>query len=181
MAKKSLIETTCFPLRLRIADVWHNLPFVMQMQRQTYWCWAAVATSVSLFYDSASNWTQCLVANGELGRTDCCQSGGANPRCNDTGIYVSSLQLVGHFDHEVNSPVTFAEIQGEVDASRPLCAGIVWSGGMGHFVAIVGYFVPGEWIEVKDPDGTITRMPYATFQTSYQGSGTWTDSYFTQP
>ena len=49
-----------------------TLPFTMQVQTQSNWCWAATATSVSLFYTSSSTWTQCTVANGELNLTDCC-------------------------------------------------------------------------------------------------------------
>ena len=46
------------------------LKFTMQQQEQTNWCWAAASTSVSHFYDSSSAWTQCKVANTQLGRMD---------------------------------------------------------------------------------------------------------------
>jgi hypothetical protein len=37
-----------------------NLPFTAQTQTRCNWCWAAVATSVGLFYGTG-NWTQCGV------------------------------------------------------------------------------------------------------------------------
>ena len=45
---------------------WHRLDFSMHHQQQTNWCWAAVSTSVALFFNPSSGWTQCAVANGEL-------------------------------------------------------------------------------------------------------------------
>src|SRR3954447_18371272 len=54
--------------------------FAMQPQEQTEWCWAAVSTSVAVFFGSGS-WTQCQVASGELHPIDCCgadASGGCN-------------------------------------------------------------------------------------------------------
>ncbi len=74
---------------------WHRLDFWMQHQQQTNWCWAAVATSVSHFFNPASTWTQCAVANGELNRNDCCGSGASGP-CNVYGFLGSSLTRVGH-------------------------------------------------------------------------------------
>jgi hypothetical protein len=44
---------------------WHRLDFTMQHQQQTNWCWAAVSTSVALFYDPVSTWTQCAVASAK--------------------------------------------------------------------------------------------------------------------
>src|SRR5918911_1240122 len=86
--------------------VWHDwfriqhrlLPFNMQPQQQTNWCWAATSTSVDHYYDPGSGWTQCGVADGELGRTDCCGAGAAGP-CNVYGTLDTSLQRVGNFDH----------------------------------------------------------------------------------
>ncbi|MEX2552467.1 MAG: hypothetical protein WD627_05655 [Actinomycetota bacterium] len=38
-----------------------TLPFDMQLQTQSNWCWAATAASVSLYYWPWSGWTQCKV------------------------------------------------------------------------------------------------------------------------
>ena len=47
---------------------WHRIPFVMQHQQQTQWCWAAVSVSVSHYYSPWSGWTQCAMVNAELVR-----------------------------------------------------------------------------------------------------------------
>src|SRR5204863_1759343 len=78
---------------------WHRLDFSMQHQQQTNWCWAAVSTSVALFFNPSSGWTQCAVANGELNRNDCCGAGASGP-CNVYGYLDTALTRVGHLDHK---------------------------------------------------------------------------------
>jgi hypothetical protein len=158
---------------------WHRLDFMMQYQQQTNWCWAAVATSVALFYDPASTWTQCAVANGELGRSDCCGTGASGP-CNVYGFLGSSLTRVGHLDHSTGSTTSFAGTAAEIDGGRPLCLRTAWSGGGAHFLAIIGYRTLGNMLAVDDPWYGKSDVAYGTFTTSYQGSGSWTHSYFTQ-
>lgn len=157
---------------------WHRLDFWMQHQQQTNWCWAAVATSVSHFFNPASTWTQCAVANGELNRNDCCGSGASGP-CNVYGFLGSSLTRVGHHDHTTSGTATFAQVQAEVDGGRPLCARTAWSGGGAHFLAIIGYRSLGQMLAVDDPWYGKSDVSYTTFLTSYQGSGSWTHSYYT--
>jgi Papain-like cysteine protease AvrRpt2/Repeat of unknown function (DUF346) len=157
----------------------NQLTFTMQHQQQTNWCWAAVATSVSLFCDPASTWTQCTVANAELSRTDCCGDGASGP-CNVYGFLDTSLTTVGHLDHWTGSSSTFAELRTEIDAGRPLCARTAWSGGGAHFLAIIGYRILQEMLAVDDPWYGKSDVSFATFGSSYQGTGTWTHSYFTR-
>ena len=207
-APASMIEATLTPLRLAATDAaplaeqvpdflrsiidwrdiiawilrlfrWHRLDFAMQHQQQTNWCWAAVATSVALFYDPASTWTQCGVANGELSRNDCCGAG-ANGPCNVYGFLDSSLTRVGHLDHMTGSSSTFAQVQTEINGGRPLCARTAWAGGGAHFLAIIGYRIRNNMLAVDDPWYGKSDVTYATFNSSYQGSGSWTHSYFTR-
>ena len=58
-----------------------NIGLRMQYQETTEWCWMAVATSVSHFYNPASTWTQCQVmtvvghnVNGFPADTSACPS-----------------------------------------------------------------------------------------------------------
>lgn len=58
-----------------------NIGLRMQYQETTEWCWMAVATSVSHFYNPASTWTQCQVmtvvghnVNGFPSDTSACPS-----------------------------------------------------------------------------------------------------------
>src|SRR6185437_3941217 len=82
--------------RYRIADLidilrlidelfWDRLDLHVPYQQESNWCWAATADGVAHFYDSSSTWTQCAIANSELGRTDCCGTGASGP-CNVYGF-----------------------------------------------------------------------------------------------
>jgi peptidoglycan hydrolase-like protein with peptidoglycan-binding domain len=156
------------------------LKFTMQQQEQTNWCWAAVSTSVSHFYDTSSSWTQCKVANTQLGRTDCCGTGGSG-ECNVYGYLDKGLVEVGRFDHLQNGTIGFEDLQNEMIASRPLGIRVAWAGGGAHFIAAIGV-EEGDLVLVGDPgSGTNSLVAYTTLKTSYNGSGTWTHSFFTKP
>jgi Papain-like cysteine protease AvrRpt2 len=159
---------------------WDRLSFQMQPQQQTNWCWAAVSTSVALYYDAASTWTQCSVANGELSRSDCCGSGAATA-CNVYGYLASALQRVGHLDHWDGNAAVFQTVDDEVDAGRPIGIRVAWSGGGAHFLAIIGYLEDTQnYVAVDDPIYGKSDVTYDTLKTSYQGSGTWTHTYYTK-
>jgi peptidoglycan hydrolase-like protein with peptidoglycan-binding domain len=158
---------------------YYVLKLTMQQQEQSNWCWAAVSASVSHFYDPSSSSTQCKVANAQLGRTDCCGAGGAGA-CNVYGYLDQGLLEVGHFDRLQNGTTTYGVLQSEMIASRPLGIRIAWLGGGAHFIAAIGA-EEGDLVLVGDPgSGTNSLVDYTTLQTSYNGSGAWTHSYFTK-
>ena len=155
--------------------------FSMQHQQQSNWCWAATATSVALFYEPASGWTQCKVANSELGRTDCCGTG-ASGACNVYGFLDQALTVVGRLDHWVGGTATVAQIETEVTFARPLGIRVAWSGGGAHFLCIMGQYGVGgvDYVTVDDPIYGRSDVNYTTLQTAYQGSGSWTHTYYTK-
>jgi hypothetical protein len=179
----SVIEITRAPLRpkARVAKTtgpqWHRLHFFLQHQHHSNWCWAALATSVALYFRPASTWTQCAVANGELRRKDCCGKR-AGRLCNVYGHLQISLKIVDHLDHRVHGTATFGQVQREVDGGRPLGVRTAWSGGGAHFLAIIGYDVPLQMLCVDDPLFGKSDVDYSTFCADYHDSGTWTDSYY---
>lgn len=157
-----------------------QLAFNMQAQTQSNWCWAATATSVSHFYWFISSWTQCRVANDELGHNDCCN----NPvpsACNVPWYLDRALTRTNNFV-SVTRPASFQQIRDEIDAGRPVGARIGWSGGGGHFMVIYGYsLVAGvEYFDIDDPIYGKSHLTVSDFSSNYQGSGTWTDTYFTK-
>jgi hypothetical protein len=165
-----------------VKDQSHRLDFRMQHQRHSNWCWAAVSTSVALFYQPAGKWTQCAVANNELGRKDCCRTG-AGGKCNMIGHLQDSLTVVGHATTPpfVVGAVGFDRAQAEIDGGRPLGARTQWAGSkIGHFVTIVGYHRAVELLTVDDPLYGRSHVDYRTFCTDYRGSGSWTHSYYTK-
>lgn len=157
-----------------------QLNFNMQAQTQTNWCWAATSTSVSHFYWLWSTWTQCLVANGELGFSNCCNSS-VPSACNVPWYLDRALTRTNNFV-SITGQVSFASVRAEIDAGRPVGARIGWSGGGGHFMVIYGYsWIAGaEYFDIDDPIYGKSHLSVSDFASNYQGSGTWTHTYFTK-
>jgi hypothetical protein len=159
---------------------WHRLDFMMQQQHEPYWCWAAVATSVSLYYDPASTWTQCSVVNRQLGRRDCCRHGNGSA-CNIPGSGTQALTLVGRLRQHLFTAATFNQVTAEIDAGQPLGIRIVWSGGSAaHILAIAGYYTRHNMIALEDPLYGSSDADYDVFPASYQSGAVWAESYLTQ-
>lgn len=158
-----------------------QLAFSMQAQTESNWCWAATATSVSHFYWLWSNWTQCRVANGELGHSDCCNSS-VPSACNVPWYLDRALTRTDNFVSMTAGQAGFAQVRAEIDAGRPVGARIGWSGGGGHFMVIYGYsLVAGvEYVDIDDPIYGKSHLTVADFAGNYQGSGSWTHTYFTK-
>lgn len=156
------------------------LAFNIQAQTQTNWCWAATSVSVSRFYWTGSAWTQCQVASSELGRTDCCNSPVPSP-CNVPWYLDRALTRTNNFV-SLTGQLTFAQVKAEIDAGRPVGARVGWSGGGGHFMVIYGYRTVGltRYFDIADPIYGNSSPTVTTFSTNYQGSGTWTHSYYTK-
>jgi Papain-like cysteine protease AvrRpt2 len=159
---------------------WRRLTFAMQAQLQSQWCWAANSTSVSHYYDSASPWTQCSVVNAELNQTTCCVDGSTS-QCNQPWYLDLALTRTGNFASVTGGTATMAQIQTEILKGRPVGARIGWSGGGGHFVMIAGYRCDAVgYFDIRDPIYGSSDVAVATFTTSYQGSGSWTHTYYTE-
>jgi Papain-like cysteine protease AvrRpt2 len=167
-----------------IYDNWFVVPpsirlnFNMEMQQQSNWCWAATSKSVAAYYDPATTWTQCRVADAEKGQTTCCVNG-ASAACNAYGTLDTSLTTVGHLDHMVGAQVPYSDVIAQMRAGRPVGARTAWSGGGAHFVCLIGTLA-GDMYAVDDPISGKSDVTEAAFKTSYLASGTWTHTYFTR-
>jgi hypothetical protein len=163
--------------------LWDRLAFTMQRQQQTNWCWAAVAASVAQYYDPGTRWTQCLVANAQWFRTDCCGGGAAGP-CNEYGWLDRALGAVGHLTRVEGGTSTFAVIDAEIAAGRPVGIRVAWRGGGAHFVAIYGtgeLMATGHYVAVDDSIYGKSDHTWADLCTSYRGDGDrWTTTFFTK-
>jgi len=158
-----------------------QLAFNMQMQTQSNWCWAATATSVSHFYWWWSTWTQCRVANGELDHSDCCNTP-VPSACNVPWYLDRALTRTHNFVSIMDGQATFQAVKSEIDAGRPVGARIGWNGGGGHFMVIYGYsrVFGHEYFDIDDPIYGKSHLAVSDFASNYQGSGTWTHTYFTK-
>jgi len=153
------------------------LGFTMQQQQQTQWCWAAVSVSVNLYYHPASGQTQCAVANTAMGQTTCCADG-STAQCNQPWFLDQALQIVANLNAVTGGKAAFTSGQTEINGCRPLCLRIGWNGGGGHFVAIYGFRRKN--ISIGDPWYGNSVVAYSSFPSTYQGGGSWTDSYTTK-
>lgn len=165
----------------KIIPIWVRLDFTMQAQLQTQWCWAATSVSVSRFYQPGSTWTQCELVNEIRGQTTCCTDG-SSAACNQPNVLTTPLEEVDCLDRWQGGSVDWSTITGEIDAGRPLAFRIGWNGGGGHFAVIEGYQRIGEqWVAVDDPWYGASDVAVSTLTGgSYQGSGTWSHTYFTE-
>lgn len=158
-----------------------QLSFTMQKQMQDEWCWAAVSVSVCLFYSPISSWTQCSIVCAELGVPTCCTDG-STPNCDRSWTLNTALARTGNLNTWTAGTLSSADIQSELAADRAIGCRIGWSSGGGHFVALTGYEDDGttEIVVIDDPWYGRSQIPLKDFTTSYQSTGTWTHSYYTQ-
>jgi cation transport regulator ChaB len=156
------------------------LPFNMQAQTQSNWCWAATATSVSRYYSFFSPWTQCKVASDELGLT-CCTTP-VPGACNVPWYLDKALTRTNNFVSFQGSTVTWNTVKSQLQNGLVVGARIGWSGGGGHFMVLHGVSSIGvtKYLHIDDPIYGKSVLTYQQFATNYQGSGTWTHTYFTK-
>jgi hypothetical protein len=131
------------------------LPFTIQPQECTEWCWAAVVSSVAVFVDSAQQPAQCEVLDREAFSPNdpspgCCQAGnrcngsGTNKVCNRTGSIGLALEDYGLTRNpaaHVPSATDFVTITQQID----LCCVVVFElvdrvhPQVAHVVVVTGY------------------------------------------
>lgn len=162
-----------------------TLALTIPQQLQTNWCWVAVGSGISNFYDGVTR-TQCSVVNLVFETihppftVNCCDpANGSVLPCNGESGADQALDHPTHHFAGNTGPLTDAAVAGEINAGHPIAAEIAWSGGGAHFVAITGYTtlrtapaVPS-LIQIQDPASGMEWVSPTTFRTAYQGLGTW--------
>jgi hypothetical protein len=161
-----------------------RLTFKIQHQEQTEWCWAAVAASVQQYFEPATEpaleLKQCAIADMVLHTNLCCPY----PEfCNQPAALETALKKIHKWRKSLNpdpltgpGTLTFAEVQREIDRGRPVCVGIRWYQGGGHFVVIRGYRVlasGAQQLYIADPDNPSNLVDFYEFTNAYYGEGTW--------
>ena len=163
------------------------LDFAMQQQTLENWCWAAVAASVTTYFqrvDPADVASQCQIVQGCLaaqtpvGAPDC-----RNEACNQTFYLEKALGAVHHLDGSAFSLYPTYDSIASVIMNRRTPIGVrLARGAFGHFVLIVGFdddngaqdlFVADP---LYSPSQYSYRIPYNTL--CRQADGTvWTHTY----
>jgi hypothetical protein len=147
-------------------------------QRQELWCWAACATAVSTFYDWASPWTQCSVANATLAMNTCCQG---DPACVQTANVYEALEHTGNLLSRLAKPIARRRLVRQLRSGRPVVVRVQLE--LGHFLVIDGYRSWGaRRIRVHDPAYPRTvELTLADLRDAYDARGLWTHTYETRP
>ena len=155
------------------------LPFDIEFQKQSQWCWAATAKSVSYFYSRLSTWTQCKIAGDELTKS-CCN----NPLpvgCDEQWYLDRALARTNNFT-AITGTVSWQEIDSQLKKGIVLCARVEWHGGGGHFMVIHGTSSNGitKYLHIDDPIHGKSVPAYDKFLNDYLGLGSWTHTYYTK-
>ncbi|WOE78376.1 papain-like cysteine protease family protein [Pseudomonas protegens] len=151
-----------------------RLNFSVQPQTQSNWCWAALSASVGNYYGTGS-WTQCGVANAELGRNSCCSQPGP---CNVYGYLDSALRTTRSYGGMRENRMQMPAIENQLGMGRPVGLRCAWYGGGAHFLTIYG--TDGSYILVADSIFGYSTRALNSFPGSYNGGGNWTHTYFTR-
>jgi hypothetical protein len=156
--------------------------FLMQSQEATQWCWAAVSSSTSRFFNSASPWTQCQIVNKQLVRTDCC-SNKTSGNCNRPNRLDLGLTITGNYNGSRSGGLTLIDLKPTIKNRRPIH--IHLSSGVGHFVAITGYATTSSGktlYRVQDSANGTSDVSFEDLQGGrYDGHGPMDWYFFTKP
>jgi hypothetical protein len=156
-------------------------------QEQSNWCWVAVGSGISSYYDQVV-YQQCYVVTIVFQaihppfNTDCCKVDASQPPCNGESGADQALDHPRHHFGGNTGPLSFDDVMTQIDQGRPFAAAINWSGGGSHFVAVTGYAFPDPGVPsvyVQDPVYGPSWQPAGL--PSYQGSGTWVGTTLSQP
>jgi Repeat of unknown function (DUF346) len=104
-----------------------------------------------------------------------------NGICDHSGSIDKALTQTGNFNTDTGGAVSIDALRTQISAGHPVCIGINWSHGGGHNLAVSGVLVGPKLVIVNDPIFGQSILPYQTLLTSYQGNGSWADSFYTQP
>ncbi len=156
-----------------------SLLFVIQKQAALNLCWAAVASSVSKFYDKNSSYTQCKLANYAFNTTDCCNNLNS---CDRPWFLDKALSYTGNLKEMKSGTPSFDLIKNEITNGRLICVRIEWRSRAGHFAVIHGYHDNGD-IDVQDPwpDKNPGTIPLVELEMFYKDLGAITHYYLTKP
>jgi hypothetical protein len=138
------------------------LNFTMQRQGKSNWCWVACASSIANYYGKSTGHSQCDLVNLDFGRSDCCGSDPATNDlpCNNGGDAGRILGKI-HMLNRSAGRLTYAAIETELLANRPIAMHLGWTGGGEHVVVMTGCQT-GQLIRLSDPSNGQSRWePYS--------------------
>lgn len=163
------------------------LDFQRQIQLLDYWCWAAVASSVSLKYDPASSHTQSTLA-GDLLDSSCAaivpgNTANVSATCNRDYSLGDALKYTQNFAWQEDRYLTLDELTTQLDGGWPVCGQIYWAdrNDQGHYITIYGYDGTTLTFADSDPSATTDSIDYNDLVRNGYRAGQWIRSFGTQP
>lgn len=157
-----------------------DLGLSVEPQIHTFWCWAAVTSSVSQFLDG-SNWTQCLVA-GQQVEADCCSGHESVSRrpCNQLWSVARALRMTQNLV-EPMPVISIDEIPYELlRRQTPLVLQMDFN-GTGHIITVVGCRRgPETMVRLSDPACGESDVSLDTLKGGYRSIGRCTRVYATR-
>jgi len=151
------------------------LDFRTQKQILDNWCWAAVASSISFYFDRNSPWIQSALAatliHGVCNGINTTNADTAPPVCDVQMDIAHALNLTENLRGDIIRPLSFNEVVQQINTGFPVCCQIVFAGSQAsHFVVIYGY--QSADLIVGDPQAGIFSLNYQSFLSNYRG-GNW--------
>jgi hypothetical protein len=162
-----------------------TLPYLLQKQLLPNWCWSAVASSISFYYNrNQFGYRQGDIAGMLLGNScniGAQNSGSASTFCDQPADIALALFKTGNYAGNLNLPLSYPQVVAQINGHFPVCCEIQWPSAAGnHFVAIVGYSGNDLIIGDPDPDATsLFSISYNDFLNDYRGGGRWLRSIAT--
>ncbi|HEV3157733.1 MAG TPA: papain-like cysteine protease family protein [Candidatus Baltobacteraceae bacterium] len=150
-------------------------------QQTNVWCWDASSLMVIKYFRPWSTLTQCAIATQATSGQNCCTSPVPTP-CVHTGWEMLSSN--GFNFNTASTALSFATLNSEISAKRPVLYAIGWTGGGGHMLVADGWFILNgvEYVSVNDPwpptSGTQEQQTYDYWVGGpYYDHVTWADFY----
>jgi len=104
---------------------------------------------------------------------------GVDTRYLKSGGVTDALTKVGNLAGWHGPDVTLAQLSAELNAGRPVVAGITWLSGGSHYVLIAG--IQGEGMLILDPGNGESFVEFGEFPRTYFGGATLDGYAFTKP
>jgi hypothetical protein len=123
-------------------------------QIESEWCWAASAQMIITYLGGSVQ--QCQEANYRFGLTDCCTNAADESsltECNQPGWPNWNYWGYNFSETAIGSSLSFAQLQTEFAANRPVGFAWAWSTGGGHYMVATGTQVEDgtEYVTINDP------------------------------
>ncbi|MCY4045405.1 MAG: hypothetical protein OXE99_10015 [Cellvibrionales bacterium] len=157
------------------------LDFSVESQRQSQWCWSAIAVSLAQFYSTG------LLSQSELVKKMMALSDD-NPSknsknvsdYNQPAVLEHALRFMGCYGHWNPGRASLERLYlALIEQSLP-CVRVEWPKGGAHFLVIKGVNIKTQSLWIEDPLYGPSEQAYDQFPKQYiHAQGVWSETYWT--